>query len=347
LKVTSPENSPTMLWSGDTQFQFDEKIPSSISSDEKLDDLCFSESPSSPSSDEFVDMPLVLPILDSSDLLNPSDAFLLPSIFTEPILDSPESFQNSISLPYPMGNKRHHDTLAPTPGDPLKKPNSRKGKKLKTDGNTKRERNKVSAAKYRQRRKVYIDGLEDHVRQLNEKLEAQSKAIASLKTENQMLKDQLSYLKKLVDSFRCKTPMQSVNPINQFIKAESSFGKAMKPMGAGLFMLAICCLVFSFHSFNDAGAPMSAVPVRSASRTLLHHEDSVIHHDDESNANDSIAAFASLPLNSKPHPPEGFSPPIDKAADTLIDVDMSLEPTLEMMETIVSRHSLQGSAAAA
>jgi hypothetical protein len=288
-------------------------------------------------------MPLALPILDSTEL-NPSDTFLLPSIFTEPFLDTPESFQSSISVP--IVGKRHHDeTLVPT--DVIKKPASRKGKKLKTDKNTKRERNKVSAAKYRQRRKVYIDGLEDHVRQLNEKLEAQSKAITSLKTENQMLKDQVSYLKKLVDSFRCtKTPASSVSPINQFIKAESSFGSALKPMGAGLFLLALCCLVFSFHSFNDAGA-MSSIPVRSSSRTLLHHEDGgVLLHDDEP-TNDSTASPFSAPVNSNSHPPDSsFSSPIDGVGDSLIDVDLSLEPTLEMMETIVNRHNLHGSAAA-
>jgi len=150
----------------------------------------------------------------------------------------------------------------------------------------------VSAAKYRQRRKVYIDGLEDHVRQLNEKLENQSKVITALKTENQMLKEQNSYLKKLVESLSAS--MQSISPFN-LVKTENSFGKAVKPMGAGLFLLAICCLVFSFsfQPFSDPGL-MSSAPVRGASRTLLHHEDTLVHHDEEYN-NDSTP-FVSLPV---------------------------------------------------
>jgi cell division protein FtsB len=315
------------------QFQFDQ---SSITSEEKLDDLFFSESPSSPSSDELLTLPV-------NDLLNPADTFILPSIFTEPLLTSPETFSSSISLPYSIGKRTHEATLDQT------KPRSHKGKKMKTDTKTKRERNKVSAAKYRQRRKVYIDGLEDHVRQLNEKLEAQSKTIASLKTENQMLKDQLSYLKKLVDSFRCgKTPVQSVPPINRSTKIENTFGHAMKPMGAGLFLLAICCLVFSFQSFSAGQAPIPSLPVRSASRTLLHHvddvvlnhDDVVLHHDDDSSSNDSTP-FVSIPLDSNPEYPS-----IDGATIAPV-VDINVEPSFEEIESIVSRHSFDGAAAAA
>jgi len=257
---------------------------------------------------------LALPILDTSDLLNPSmltpsDTFLLPSIFnTETMVDVSPSFQIP-SGPSTVG-KRH---LEQNPLEPARR--LHKGKKLKVDGNTKRERNKVSAAKYRQRRKVYIDGLEDHVRQLNEKLEAQSKIITTLKTENQMLKEQNNYLKKLVESLSiAKTSMQSMSPFN-LVKAENSLGKAVKPMGAGLFLLALCCLVFSF-SFQADNGPMSSLPIRSASRTLLHHEDTLVHHDEECN-NDS-SPIASLPIESPP----GYS----EDPETLVHVDLTPEP---------------------
>jgi len=327
-----------VAWSGD-QFQFDEQLLSSGTSEGKLDDFGFGSpsSPSSPSSDELVDIPLALPILDPTDLLNPtltfSETFLLPSIFnTETILDAPASFQIPPSGPYSVGKRHHDQTLEQNPLG-SKPGRSHKGKKLKVDGNTKRERNKVSAAKYRQRRKVYLDGLEDHVRQLNEKLEAQAKTIASLKTENQMLKEQTSYLKKLVESFTLgKTPIQSISPINRIMK-ENSLGKAVKPMGAGLFLLAICCLVFSFQSFNDA--PMSTLPVRGASRSLLHHENALaLHeHEDDHNNNDSTP-FVSLPIDG---PPEY---PADGIVETVINVELSIEPAFETMETIATRHSL-------
>jgi len=275
---------------------------------------------------------LALPILDTSDLLNPStltpsDSFLLPSIFnTETMVDVPPSFQIPPSGPSSFG-KRH---LEQNSLEPVKRPN--KGKKLKVDGNTKRERNKVSAAKYRQRRKVYIDGLEDHVRQLNEKIEAQSKVITALKTENQMLKEQTNYLKKLVESLSvAKTSMQSMSPFN-LVKAENSLGKAVKPMGAGLFLLAICCLVFSF-SFQLDNGPMSSLPVRSSSRTLLHHDDTLVHHDEECN-NDS-SPIVSLSVGS---PPPGYSD-----TETIVNVDLDLNPELQ----VFARHSLGTGASAA
>jgi len=310
-------------WSG--QFQFDEKL----SPEGKLDDLLFSESPSSPSSDEFgFEVPLTLPILDPID--TNTDAFLIP-LFSDTVLDSQAPLPkvpSSFSVPYPSG-KRPHDAISEK-SDSLR---SHKGKKIKVDGNTKRERNKVSAAKYRQRRKVYIDGLEDHVRQLNEQLEAQSKTIASLKTENQMLKDQVSYLKKLVDGFRCGKPLvQSIPPINRLVKPEIS--KALKPMGAGLFLLAICCLVFSFQPEN-AGGHMSPLPVRTTSRTLLHHEDDY---------NDS-APFVPMPLEgpSETEPPPNVIETV--VVETTVDT-LNAETSFEGMESIVTRHECASAAAA-
>jgi len=308
-----------IAWSGD-QFHF-EQLLSSETNDGKLDDLGFGSpsSPSSPSSDELVDMPLALPIMDSSDLLNPStltpsDCFLLPSIFNTENSTDPPSFQIPPSGLSSVG-KRH---LEQNPSEPSKR--LQRGKKLKVDGNTKRERNKVSAAKYRQRRKVYIDGLEDHVRQLNEKLENQSQVITALKTENQMLKEQNSYLKKLVESLSAS--MQSISPFN-LVKTENSFGKAVKPMGAGLFLLAICCLVFSFsfQPFSDPGL-MSSAPVRGASRTLLHHEDTLVHHDEEYN-NDSTP-FVSLPV-----PPQYSADEVE----TIVNVNLMAPEQIQVITT--------------
>jgi hypothetical protein len=64
----------------------------------------------------------------------------------------------------------------------------------------KRQRNKQSAAKYRQKKKDYVGDLEGQVKDLSQTLQYQNQTISSLQTENRVLKDQLSYLKSLVDS---------------------------------------------------------------------------------------------------------------------------------------------------
>jgi len=329
-----------VAWSGD-QFQFDEQLLSGTNEGKLygLDSLGFGSpsSPSSPSSDELVDIPLALPILDSNDLMNPStltpsDSFLFSSIFnSETTAEVPPSFQVPPTVPSSVG-KRHHDQLFEQTSAPTKR--SQMGKKLKLDGSTKRERNKMSAAKYRQRRKVYIDGLEDHVRQLNEKLETQSKTITTLKTENQMLKEQNNYLKKLVESLSiAKASMQSISPFN-LSKPENTFAK---PMGAGLFLLAICCLVFSF-SFQPDNGPMSSLPVRGASRTLLHHEGTLVYEEEHNNDSTHIV----LPVGST-------SPQysIDVGVETVVNVELSMEPELQVIENIAARHGLGTGASAA
>jgi len=178
----------------------------------------------------------------------------------------------------------------------------------------------VSAAKYRQRKKNYLDGLEDQNRQLNEKLEAQTKIITALKTENQMLKDQTSYLKKLVESI--SLAKSSISPLN-YIKGENSFAKSVKPMGAGLFLLAICCLVISFQPFNDGS--MVTLPVRSTSRTLLHHPDSY-------DTNDSTAtSFVTSSSSSSPSVSTKMSPLPDPSLTPLTDITPLTN--LEALET--------------
>jgi len=179
---------------------------------------------------------------------------------------------------------------------------------------------------------VYIDGLEDEVRQLNEKLDAQSKIITALKTENQMLKEQTNYLKKLVESLSiAKNSVQSMSPLN-FIKGENSIGKAVKPMGAGLFLLAFCCLVISFQPFNDAGS-MSTLPARHASRTLLHHQDSYDSNDASSTTTFTISSSSSLSDNV----------PGSTLRETEIKIDATYlnpaESELERIEVLASRHS--------
>jgi hypothetical protein len=64
----------------------------------------------------------------------------------------------------------------------------------------KKDRNKISAARYRKRRKVFVETLQRSVASLQSKLSQQSDEIASLQTENKFLKEQLSFLRNLVGS---------------------------------------------------------------------------------------------------------------------------------------------------
>ncbi len=63
---------------------------------------------------------------------------------------------------------------------------------------SKRERNKISASKYRKRRKVYMKDLEQRLGSLDETVEQQRNEISVLSTENSVLRRQLSMLQKLV-----------------------------------------------------------------------------------------------------------------------------------------------------
>jgi len=62
----------------------------------------------------------------------------------------------------------------------------------------KRERNKISASKYRKRRKMYLDSLEAKLQALERKCAQQNDVITSLQSENKVMKEQVSFLQGLV-----------------------------------------------------------------------------------------------------------------------------------------------------
>eukprot|EP00475_Leptophrys_vorax_P026274 TRINITY_DN3698_c0_g1_i1.p1 TRINITY_DN3698_c0_g1~~TRINITY_DN3698_c0_g1_i1.p1 ORF type:complete len:299 (+),score=70.08 TRINITY_DN3698_c0_g1_i1:298-1194(+) len=61
----------------------------------------------------------------------------------------------------------------------------------------KRERNKVSASKYRAKKKEYVTGLEAEVEQLHQELSMKNSRMSALESENRLLKEQLSFMQKL------------------------------------------------------------------------------------------------------------------------------------------------------
>ena len=98
---------------------------------------------------------------------------------------------------------------------------------------SKRDRNKLSAAKYRKRRKAYVDTLETQLSNMEKKMASQTESITSLMSENKVLKEQLTFLKSLLSG---KIPQ--VDPGS---KVETS---TSQKAGALMFVL-FSCLVLS------------------------------------------------------------------------------------------------------
>lgn len=69
----------------------------------------------------------------------------------------------------------------------------------KAASGTKRDRNKASASAYRKRRKIYLDTLESRVANLNDRLKEKDEQMAKVESENRVLKEQVSFLKRLIN----------------------------------------------------------------------------------------------------------------------------------------------------
>mmetsp|Transcript_20084 Transcript_20084/g.28278 ORF Transcript_20084/g.28278 Transcript_20084/m.28278 type:complete len:313 (+) Transcript_20084:152-1090(+) len=63
---------------------------------------------------------------------------------------------------------------------------------------SKRERNKISATKYRQKKKLYVTELENKCTTLIRNVETLKTAVTSLQSENKLLKEQMGFLKQLL-----------------------------------------------------------------------------------------------------------------------------------------------------
>mmetsp|Transcript_16390 Transcript_16390/g.40403 ORF Transcript_16390/g.40403 Transcript_16390/m.40403 type:complete len:337 (-) Transcript_16390:270-1280(-) len=64
---------------------------------------------------------------------------------------------------------------------------------------SKKERNKISATKYRQKKKMYMTELENKCKQLSSTVDALRQAMTALQSENKLLKEQLGFLKGLIE----------------------------------------------------------------------------------------------------------------------------------------------------
>eukprot|EP00457_Paulinella_chromatophora_P004886 gb/GEZN01004899.1/.p1 GENE.gb/GEZN01004899.1/~~gb/GEZN01004899.1/.p1 ORF type:complete len:605 (+),score=136.00 gb/GEZN01004899.1/:246-1817(+) len=105
----------------------------------------------------------------------------------------------------------------------------------------KRERNKLSAANYRKRRKVYIDGLEANMAKLSKKNKGLEEQNRQLQARLATLEQQL--LQQAQNSSSTSTSQSNSNMENQK-KRKSSAASAAAGGGLVMFALLTCILVF-------------------------------------------------------------------------------------------------------
>jgi len=185
------------------------------------------------------------------------------------------------------------------------------------NGLCKRERNKISASKYRKRRKMYVDSLEDKLNAVEKKCSAQVDQITSLSTENKVLKEQLTFFKNLLKG----------NP------AAAGVGANHKShTGSALMFVLFSCFLFcsgsmwpTFHASQPLHITQSDDPsiTKGPGRVLL----SIVEADTatappmstgctiEEIPAASPAAMVAVALNEKPLTPE------EKAAFSVLQLD--------------------------
>ena len=154
-------------------------------------------------------------------------------------------------------------------------------------GLDKRERNKLSASMYRKRRKVYLDSLEGKVGELDATIAKQNETIARQAHENKVLKEQLSFLKKMVAGL--KNPLASMvgggnvtedtaQPTNIHLGGapRRTLGQSA---GAFLFLVMAVCLLFNptFLTETDTGSSLTTDATGRRGRSLLSVDDSIAY----------------------------------------------------------------------
>jgi hypothetical protein len=146
----------------------------------------------------------------------------------------------------------------------------------------KRQRNKLSASQYRKRRKMYLQSLESQVSSLNDNLSDQTDKLNELQTENKVLKEQLEFMKKLLNN-NSSTPTSAAElnivnslrmPSNTKIPPEfrpvapsakiskKERGNNVNSVGMMLFVLFSCFIFYSpIFTSNSTSNPTISVPV--------------------------------------------------------------------------------------
>lgn len=164
----------------------------------------------------------------------------------------------------PARSKRSYIALL---GDEGKTVDDEEDEAKAASGN-KRDRNKASASAYRKRRKIYLDTLEARVANLNDRLKEKDEQMAKVESENRVLKEQVSFLKRLInfkanDEEELKEASNSMTtstaPASSSSASSSGFGISTSRLSFGqfttngssrhasvfLFLLFSCFLLFN------------------------------------------------------------------------------------------------------
>lgn len=110
---------------------------------------------------------------------------------------------------------------------------------------TQKERNKLSALKYRKRRKMHVANLERKVGDLQQTVKQQNEALNAMHHENRVMREQLDFLKKLFSSQAQSTNMQGpVLPlVNLPSTSSSTTSSTDKKTSLMLFAVFTCFLL--------------------------------------------------------------------------------------------------------
>lgn len=131
-------------------------------------------------------------------------------------------------------------------------------------------RNKVSANKYRKKRKLLVDKLEDQLTDLSSTVDTQKAQITSLESENKVLREQLGFIKSLLWSQKTGTLPTSQVQVNM----TNSFPPI--PQATGVFFCLFACVMVVVPSWSHE--PHHPKTFARAGRVLLnvdHHEPSM------------------------------------------------------------------------
>jgi len=135
------------------------------------------------------------------------------------------------------------------PADPTDQPQKKKSRKsstrindssIDTSGLSKKERNKLSAAKYRAKKKNYVAELEDKMKQLEQTIQQQNSLLSSLSAENKLLREHVAQLQQTLGV--TVTPDSNLTSSSRPSPSASSFGVQQTMV---LFALFSCLLLFA------------------------------------------------------------------------------------------------------
>lgn len=167
----------------------------------------------------------------------------------QPVLSAFEQIVMPVRVPNKKRGQRKRKaapmpSMLSMPSMPVSNPGSKQSK---------RDRNKISASKYRKRRKMYFDGLESKIAVLEGTVGEQTQTIEALHNSNQELKEQVMLFQKLFRLYgfegRLPTDDSSENSDSSCPSSPSSLPELEVPTRlrtkAGLVMFALfACLMF-------------------------------------------------------------------------------------------------------